>query len=177
MQLIRDVTLKSVIYAGECFNDMLKTNVMRILDKAKIPYESFEYSSELTEGNLIAEALREDKSRVFKTLVTESASGAHYVFVISVAETLDLKAAARAVNEKSVSMLKQKELLPLTGYIHGGCSPVGMRKPFKTVIDTKARPFEEFFVSAGKVGFQIKVSPVALAEFIGAEFCDITVKN
>ena len=154
---------------------MYKTNVMRILDKAKIPYEGYEYSKELTEGILIAEMLNEDKNRVFKTLVTESASGSHYVFVIPVAETLDLKAAARAVNEKSISMLKQKELLPLTGYIHGGCSPIGMKKPFKTVIDIKARNFEEFIVSAGKVGFQIKLSPVSLAELIGAEFCGITV--
>ena len=154
---------------------MLKTNVMRILDKAKIPYEAAEYSSELTDGVLIAETLGEDKNKVFKTLVTCSASGAHYVFVIPVAETLDLKAAARAVNEKSVSMLKQKELLPLTGYIHGGCSPIGMKKPFKTVIDCRAGSLDEFFVSAGKVGFQIKLSPVLLADFIGAEFCDICI--
>lgn len=154
---------------------MYKTNVMRILDKAKIPYEATEYSKELTEGVLIAEALNEDKNRVFKTLVTESASKAHYVFVIPVGDTLDLKAAARAVNEKSVSMLKQKELLPLTGYVHGGCSPIGMKKPFKTVIDIKARELQEFFVSAGKVGFQIKLSPLLLAELIHAQFCDITL--
>lgn len=155
---------------------MNKTNVMRILDKAKIPYGVAEYSKELTEGVLIAETLNEDKDRVFKTLVTEAASGAHYVFVIPVAETLDLKVAARAVNEKSVSMLKQKELLPMTGYIHGGCSPIGMKKPFKTVIDVKARSFEEFFVSAGRVGLQIKLSPVLLAELIGADFCNISIK-
>ncbi len=155
---------------------MYKTNVMRILDKAKIPYEAFEYSPELTEGILITETLGQDRSEVFKTLVTESGDGRHFVFVIPVAETLDLKAAARTVNVKSLSMLKQKELLPLTGYIHGGCSPVGMKKPFRTVIDVTAKLLERFFVSAGKVGFQIKVSPAALAGFIGADFGDITVK-
>ena len=100
----------------------------------ELPFEAFEYSPELTEGVLIAEALHEDNDLVFKTLVTESDKKEHFVFVIPVAETLDLKAAAKAVGVKSVSMLKQKELLPLTGYIHGGCSPVGMKKPFKTVI-------------------------------------------
>lgn len=154
---------------------MYKTNVMRILDKAKIPYEGFEYSSELTEGVLIAEALGEENTAVFKTLVTESNTKEHFVFVIPVAETLDLKAAARAVHAKAISMLKQKDLLPLTGYIHGGCSPVGMKKKFKTVIDKSAEGLEFFYVSAGKVGFQIKVSPTALAEFIGADFAEITV--
>ncbi len=155
---------------------MIKTNVMRLLDKAKIPYEGFSYSADLTEGTLIAEILGENPSEVFKTLVTESGSGEHYVFVIPVAETLDLKSAARAAGAKSVSMLKQKNLLPLTGYIHGGCSPVGMKKPFKTVIDITAKELESFFVSAGKVGFQIKTSPKLLAEYISADFADITVK-
>ena len=117
---------------------MVKTNVMRVLDKEKIAYEPFSYSPELTEGVKIAEVLGEDPACVFKTLVTESGDREHFVFVIPVAETLDLKAAARAVGAKSVSMLKQKELLPLTGYIHGGCSPVGMKKKFKTVIDESA---------------------------------------
>ncbi len=154
---------------------MVKTNVMRILDKAKIPYEGFSYSTDMTEGLLIAEALGENPNEVYKTLVTESDRGEHFVFVIPVAETLDLKAAAKSVNAKSVSMLKQKNLLPLTGYIHGGCSPIGMKKPFKTVIDISAKELGTFFVSAGKVGFQIKTSPASLAEFIGAEFHKITV--
>lgn len=153
-----------------------KTNVMRILDKAAIPYQGFEYSTELTEGILIAEALNEEKTHVFKTLVTESSSGEHFVFVIPVAETLDLKAAARAVGVKSISMLKQKNLLPLTGYIHGGCSPIGMRKPFKTVIDSSAEKLAEFYVSAGKVGRQIKINPLQLCEFIGGKFAPITVE-
>ena len=156
---------------------MFKTNVMRILDRAKIPYESFSYSETLTEGVLIAEALGQDSAKVFKTLVTEAGDGQHYVFVIPVAKTLDLKAAARAAGTKSVSMLKQKELLPLTGYIHGGCSPVGMKKPFKTVIDKSALCLDEFCVSAGKVGYQVKLSPKALSDFIGADFADITVKQ
>lgn len=155
---------------------MLKTNVMRILDRAKIPYEGFEYSAGLTEGVRIAEALGEEARLVYKTLVTES-DGGHFVFVIPVKETLNLKAAARAVGVKSVSMLKQKELLPLTGYIHGGCSPIGMKKPFRTVIDKSAKALEAFYVSAGRVGFQIKISPAALAEFIGAEFSDIILQS
>lgn len=154
-----------------------KTNVMRILDLNKIPYEGFEYSPEYTEGVIIAKALGEDVRTVFKTLVTESDKGEHFVFVIPVAETLDLKAAARKVGVKSLSMLKQKNLLPLTGYIHGGCSPVGMKKPFKTVIDASAETLTEFYVSAGRVGRQIKVSPKALCDFLGAEFAEITVSD
>ena len=154
---------------------MLKTNVMRILDKEKIEYEPFSYSAELTEGVKIAETLGENPANVFKTLVTESGEREHFVFVIPVAETLDLKAAARAVGAKSVSMLKQKELLPLTGYIHGGCSPIGMKKKFKTVIDKSAETLEFFYVSAGKVGFQVKLSPEKLADFIGAGFANLTV--
>ena len=143
---------------------MVKTNVMRVLDKEKIVYEPFSYSPELTEGVKIAEVLGEDPACVFKTLVTESGDKEHFVFVIPV-----------AVGAKSVSMLKQKELLPLTGYIHGGCSPVGMKKKFKTVIDASAKGLELFYVSAGKVGFQVKVSPEKLANFIGADFADLTV--
>lgn len=154
---------------------MVKTNVMRILDKAKIEYQAFEYSKDLTEGVLVAEALGEDKSSVFKTLVTESNDGEHFVFVIPVDKTLDLKAAAKTVGVKSVSMIKQKDLLPLTGYIHGGCSPVGMKKAFKTVIDRSAEQREMFYVSAGKVGFQVKLSPLKLSEFISAGFAPITV--
>ncbi|MBP3600482.1 MAG: Cys-tRNA(Pro) deacylase [Clostridia bacterium] len=154
-----------------------KINVMRILERAKLPFEAFEYSPELTEGVLIAEALHEDNDLVFKTLVTESDKKEHFVFVIPVAETLDLKAAAKAVGVKSVSMLKQKELLPLTGYIHGGCSPVGMKKPFKTVFHSSAKDKEFFYVSACKVGRQIKVNPNALCEYIGAEFNDIILKG
>ena len=154
---------------------MFKTNVMRLLDAQKIDYQAFEYNPDITEGIKIAEALGEEKDRVFKTLVTESVSGNHYVFVIPVAETLDLKAAAKSVNEKSVAMLKQKELLPLTGYIHGGCSPIGMKKPFTTVIDETATLFDTMYVSAGRVGYQIEINPIDLSNYINAKFCNITV--
>lgn len=154
---------------------MLKTNVMRILDKAKIEYTPFEYSPELTEGVKIAETLGEENKSVFKTLVTESNTKEHFVFVIPVDKTLDLKAAARSVGAKAVSMLKQKELLPLTGYIHGGCSPVGMKKKFTTVIDKSAKELPFFYVSAGKVGYQVRLDPRELAEFTGADFSEITV--
>lgn len=154
---------------------MLKTNVMRLLDAKKISYNAFEYSPEITEGIRIAEILAEDPDRVFKTLVTQAASGNYYVFVIPVAETLDLKAAAKSVNEKSVAMIKQKELLPLTGYIHGGCSPIGMKKPFDTVIDETATLYNTIYVSAGKVGYQIEINPHILCDYVDAKFENITV--
>ncbi len=152
-----------------------KTNVMRILEKAGIPFSDFSYSPELTEGVRIAETLGEDPATVFKTLVTEGGKGEHFVFVIPVAETLDLKAAAKAVGVKALSMLKQKDLLPLTGYIHGGCSPVGMKKPFTTVFDATAQNLATVYVSAGRVGRQIKVSPIELCGFIGGSFAPVTV--
>lgn len=152
-----------------------KTNVQRLLDQKKIPYESFEYPEEITEGVVVAKTLNQAPERVFKTLVTESDKGEHFVFVIPVAETLDLKAAARVVGAKALSMLKQKELLPLTGYVHGGCSPIGMKKPFRTVIHISAKKFEAICVSAGRLGKQIKLSPTALCEFVGAEFAEVVV--
>ncbi|MBQ0083242.1 MAG: Cys-tRNA(Pro) deacylase [Clostridiales bacterium] len=154
---------------------MDKTNVMRILDQKKIPYTPYEYSGEITEGVVIAATLGEPKERVFKTLVTVSNTSQNFVFCIPVAETLDLKKAAKTVGVKSISMIKQKELLPLTGYIHGGCSPVGMKKAFRTVIHRSAAEFETFFVSAGKVGYQIQVSPEKLAKLVRAEFADIII--
>lgn len=154
---------------------MEKTNVMRILDQKKIPYTPHEYSADIVEGVLIAETLGEDVTQVFKTLVTVANTGAHFVFCVPVAETLDLKKAAKAVGVKSIAMIKQKELLPLTGYIHGGCSPIGMKKPFKTVIHISAADLQLFYVSAGRVGKQICISPKSLAECIRADFADITV--
>ena len=149
---------------------------MRLLSSAKIPFEAFSYSPELTEGILIADILGENRDFVFKTLVTESDKKDHFVFVVPVEATLDLKAAAKAVNVKALSMLKQKDLLPLTGYIHGGCSPVGLKKPFKTVFHLSAEAKEFIFVSAGKVGKQIKVNPKILCEYVKGSFCDVTVK-
>ena len=154
---------------------MEKTNVMRILDQKKIPYAPREYSPDIVEGVLIAETLNEDVKQVFKTLVTVANTGVHFVFCVPVAETLDLKKAARAVGVKSIAMIKQKELLPLTGYIHGGCSPIGMKKPFKTTIHITAADLSSFYVSAGRVGKQVCISPKDLANAVGAQFADIIV--
>ncbi len=152
-----------------------KTNAMRILERNKIVYNHFEYDAEVTDGVKVAELLGQDNSRVFKTLVTVSSKGNNYVFIVPVAETLDLKKAAAAVGEKSVAMIKQKELLPLTGYVHGGCSPVGMKKLFPTMIHESALNFDRIFVSAGQRGHQVEVPVEALAEIVNAKFGDIIV--
>ena len=151
-----------------------KTNVMRVLDSAHIEYTAHEYDNNVTEGISVAALLGQDEAKVFKTLVTEAPGGLHFVFVIPVAKSLDLKAAARAAGVKSVAMIKQKELLPLTGYVHGGCSPVGMKKPFPTFIDSSAEGLGKFCVSAGKVGRQVELSPTELAHHISAKFADLT---
>ena len=155
--------------------DKDKTNVMRVLDSKKIAYSSYSYTpdSSLT-GEEIAKLLNEDVERVFKTLVTQAKSGSYYVFVVPVNATLHLKKAASAVGEKSIAMLPQKELLPLTGYIHGGCSPVGMKKLFPTFIHETAQLFDTIFVSAGRRGCQIELSPDTLCELIGAKYVDLT---
>ncbi len=151
-----------------------KTNVMRLLEQAGIPYIPHYYDGAETQGTAIAATLGEDVDAVFKTLVTEAPDKSHFVFVIPVGDTLDLKKAARAAGVKSIVMIKQKELLGLTGYVHGGCSPVGMKKPFPTFIDETAILFDRFFVSAGRVGAQVELSPETLAGFIGAEFADVS---
>ena len=151
-----------------------KTNVMRILDGKKIPYESHSYEPDATmSGVEIAGILGEDPANVYKTLVTQGKSGAYYVFVVPVAEELDLKKAAKAAGEKAVSMIKQKELLPLTGYVHGGCSPIGMKKAFPTFIHESASGLDKIFVSAGKVGFQIEIKAKDLIETAGCRPADI----
>ena len=151
-----------------------KTNVMRILDGKKIPYESHSYEPDATmSGEEIAGILGEDASKVFKTLVTQGKTGAYYVFVVPVAEELDLKKAAKAAGEKAISMIKQKELLPLTGYVHGGCSPVGMKKAFPTFIHESVKQIDKIFVSAGRVGFQIELSPEDLISLVGCKIADI----
>lgn len=140
-----------------------KTNVMRVLDAKKISYESHSYKPDATmSGEEIAALLGEDADKVFKTLVTQGKTGAFYVFVIPVKGELDLKKAAKACGEKAVSMIKQKDLLPLTGYVHGGCSPIGMKKHFPTFIHETVSGLDKVFVSAGKVGFQIELSPADL---------------
>lgn len=152
---------------------MQKTNAMRILDKNKVNYEIKLYDESLTSGELVAETLGEKKEEVFKTLVTVSNTGEHFVFVIPVAETLDLKKAAKVAGVKSVEMLKQKDLLPLTGYIHGGCSPVGMKKQFKTFVHKTAEKLEKICVSGGHVGMQVKLDPKDLKKVINFEYADI----
>ncbi len=151
-----------------------KTNVMRILDGKKIPYESHSYEPDATmSGEEIAGILGEDASKVFKTLVTQGKTGAYYVFVVPVVEELNLKKAAKAAGEKAISMIKQKELLPLTGYVHGGCSPVGMKKAFPTFIHETVKQSDKIFVSAGRVGFQIELSPEDLISLVGCKVADI----
>ena len=151
-----------------------KTNVMRLLDQAGIPYVPHFYDPELTAGTGVAQALGQSPECLFKTLVTVGAGGKHYVFVVPVCGELDLKKAARAAGCKAVAMIRQKELLPLTGYVHGGCSPVGMKKPFPTYIDETALITDAFFCSAGRRGAQMEVDPEALAAYIGAAFADLT---
>ena len=150
-----------------------KTNVMRLLDKAKIEYTPHFYEGDIVDGVGIANALGEDVSCTFKTLVTVSDKGEHFVFVVPVAESLDLKKGAKAVGVKSIAMIKQKELLPLTGYIHGGCSPIGMKKRFKTVFHETAKDFEKIYFSAGKVGAQVEISFSKAIEYIGATLAEI----
>ena len=155
-----------------------KTNVMRLLDQKKVPYTPHTYphgDGEAPDGVTVAQNLGINPAQVFKTLVTKGASGGYYVFDIPVAATLDLKKAARAVGEKSVAMLPSKELLPLTGYVHGGCSPVGMKKPFPTVFHRSALDQETILVSAGKIGFQVEVRPGDLIALVGAKAEDVVV--
>ena len=151
-----------------------KTNVMRLLDGKKIPYSSHTYNPDPTmTGEDIANLLNEPPSRVFKTLVAQGKGTSYYVFVVPVNAELDLKKAAKAAGEKSVAMIKQKELLPLTGYVHGGCSPIGMKKQFPTFIHETALQYETIFVSAGKVGCQIELKPNDLMSAVKCEAADI----
>lgn len=153
----------------------IKTNAMRILDAKKIKYRHYEYDPETTDGLLVASLVGRPREMVFKTLVTEAASKNHYVFVIPVGETLDLKKAAKVVGEKSIAMIKQKDLLALTGYIHGGCSPVGMKKQFRTVFHVTAKEQETVCVSAGHVGNQVEVPVSDLVSLVNGEFADVIV--
>ena len=151
-----------------------KTNVMRLLDGKKISYRSHSYKPDASmRGEEIAQILGEDPKKVFKTLVAQGKSGTYYVFVVPVKEELDLKKAAKASGEKAVSMIKQKELLPLTGYVHGGCSPIGMKKPFRTFLHETAAGFDSIYVSAGKVGFQIELAPADLIKAAGCTGADL----
>ena len=153
-----------------------KTNVMRILDSKKISYDSHCYvNTPTTNGVEVAEILGQNPADVFKTLVTTSKSGTNYVFVIPVEEELDLKKAAKAAGEKSVEMLKSKELLPFTGYVHGGCSPIGMKKAFKTFIDISAESRDKIIFSAGKIGYQVEIRLLELSKVLEFSLEDLTV--
>ncbi len=152
-----------------------KTNAMRLLDAAKVPYEGHSYvGTGALSGKEVAEALGQDGDRVFKTLVCVGHTGEHYVFVVPITSELNLKKAAVAVGEKSIAMIKQKELLPLTGYVHGGCSPLGMKKTFTTVIDETAQLWDTIMFSGGRIGYQIEVSPEELPKALSFAYADIT---
>ena len=152
-----------------------KTNVMRVLDQKKVPYTPHHYAHPdgAVDGASVAALIDRDPAAVCKTLVTQGASKKYYVFVIPVLKELDLKAAAKAVGEKSIEMIKQAQLLPLTGYVHGGCSPVGMKKLFPTFFDASAEGRDAIVVSAGKIGAQVELSPAALAGLVRGRFAPV----
>ena len=154
----------------------MKTNVMRILDQKKIRYVIHTYQNAVS-GIEVADTLNEDYDKVFKTLVTVSNNKKNYVFLVPVDKELDLKKAAKSVNEKSIEMLKSANLLSLTGYIHGGCSPIGMKKQFKTIIDISSSNKDKIFISGGKIGYQIEIELNDLRKVIDFEFEDITKDN
>lgn len=156
---------------------MEKTNVCRVLDQKKIPYEQHEYDTNFTNAVDVANQLGKDPAATFKTLVTIGADRKNYVFVVPAAETLDLKKAAKVAGVKSIQMILQKELLPLTGYIHGGCSPIGMKKQFPTFIHETALNFDTIMFSAGKVGAQVEMAPKALIDLMRIRVADIIVKT
>ena len=153
-----------------------KTNAMRILEKKKIKYNMYTYEAgDSVDGVSTATKIGQPLQKVFKTLVTQGKSKNYYVFVIPVAEELDLKKAAKSVNEKSIEMIHVKDINAITGYIRGGCSPIGMKKQFVTVIHNSAQQLETMLVSGGKIGFQIELSPKDLLETVNAKFDDIIV--
>lgn len=155
----------------------IKTNVMRVLDQKKIAYQHHCYADTgAVSGAEVAQALHQDPNRAFKTLVTTGKTKTHYVFMVPVLAELDLKKAAAAVGEKSIEMLKAKELLGLTGYVHGGCSPIGMKKQFKTVIHNTAAAYETIMFSAGKIGYQVELSLTDLQKVIPVQEADIVVE-
>jgi len=154
---------------------MEKTNVMRILDSKKISYKEYYYGdTDAISGVEVAAVLNEDPNIVFKTLVTTSKSKNYYVFMIPVEKELDLKKCASSVDEKYVEMIPQKDLLPLTGYIHGGCSPIGMKKQFKTIIDESCKNYESIIFSGGKVGYQVEVKLEDLSKVLNYKTYNIT---
>lgn len=156
----------------------MKTNAMRILEQKKIPYQLYTYSNETAlDGMSVAHILKKDENTVFKTLVTISKTNHYYVFMIPVCKTLDLKKAAFTVGEKSLNMLPSKELLPLTGYVHGGCSPIGMKKTFPTIIDQTVLNQSEMLFSGGKIGYQLELKWEDLKSVIPFNLADVTVEE
>ena len=154
----------------------VKTNVMRILDSHNVSYKSYSYvGTGAVNGSEVAVALKKNPKQVFKTLVTVARSGNHYVFMIPVCAELDLKRAASAVGEKAIDMLKMRDLLGLTGYVHDGCSPIGMKKQFKTVIDISAEYLDTIIFSAGRIGYQVEISVKDLKKLIPVLFYGICV--
>ena len=153
-----------------------KTNVMRILDKAKITYKAhtYDHSDGAIDGAAVAEKMGQNPEQVFKTLVTKGAGRDYYVFVVPVLKELDLKRAAKSVGEKHVEMIHVKDINKVTGYIRGGCSPIGMKKQFVTVFDKSAENIETIIVSAGKIGYQIELAPKDLIDLVGAKTAEIT---
>lgn len=156
-----------------------KTNVMRVLEQHKIAYKPHEYphGKDAVDGVSVAELLGQNPDQVFKTLVARGKSGGFHVFVIPVAKELDLKKAAKAAGEKSVEMVHVKELLGLTGYVRGGCSPVGMKKQLRTVFASQALAQESILVSAGKIGYQVEVAPQALIALVRAGTAELTIES
>lgn len=153
-----------------------KTNAMRMLDRAKIPYETINYDcEEFIDGIHVAEKTGAPPEQSFKTLVMQGKSGQYYVFVLPVAAETDLKRAARTVGEKFLDMLPVKDIQKVTGYVRGGCSPLGMKKSFPTVIHESARTYDRIYISGGRIGVTIVMAPEALAELTGANFADIVV--
>lgn len=152
----------------------VKTNAMRILDRLKIAYDINLYTcDEFIDGVTVADMLGQPYESSFKTLVAVAKSGTHYVFVIPIHLELDLKKAALSVGEKAVSLIAVKDITPLTGYVRGGCTPIGMKKQFKTVIHASAKNFDRIIISGGRIGAQIMLSPLDLARAAGASFAEI----
>ena len=153
-----------------------KTNALREIEAAGIAHRFITFEcEEALSGVDVAATLGEDPDRVFKTLVTEAKSGQHYVFMVPVACELDLKKAAAAVGEKAIAMIKARDLLPLTGYVHGGCSPIGMKSPYPTAIDETAQLYDAIMFSGGRIGCQVEMSPNDLAKLVDLKFADLTV--
>jgi Cys-tRNA(Pro)/Cys-tRNA(Cys) deacylase len=153
-----------------------KTNVMRVLEQKKIKFQSHHLDlTEAVNGVEMASLLGQNPSQVFKTLVTVGKSKTNYVFVIPVNSELDLKKAAKCVGEKSIEMIKSKELLPLTGYVHGGCSPIGMKKSFKTFVHETAKEFDTIIFSAGKIGYQVQLDVKDLEKIIRLGYANLVI--